>query len=83
MKCQGDTYQPMNFLNVKRRCMDMETKMFAEYDDVVTAEELQQMLKLGRSKTYSLLQNGEIKSRKVGSEYRIQKVNVIKYLEEV
>lgn len=63
--------------------MDMETKMFAEYDDVVTVEELQQMLKLGRSKTYSLLQNGEIKSKKVGIEYRIQKVNVIKYLEEV
>jgi len=62
--------------------MVMESKMFAEYDDVVTPQELQQMLKLGRSKTYSLLQNGEIKSKRVGSEYRIKKVNVIKYLEE-
>lgn len=63
--------------------MVMESKMFAEYGDVVTAEELQQMLKLGRSKTYSLLQNGEIKSKRVGKEYRIKKENIIKYLEEV
>ena len=63
--------------------MELETKMFSAYGDVVTAQELQQMLQLSRSKTYSLLQNGEIKSKRVGSEYIIAKVNVIKYLEEV
>ena len=62
--------------------MGMETKMFAEYDDVVTPKELQQMLKLGRTKTYSLLKQGKIKSKRIDKEYRIRKVDIIKYLEE-
>lgn len=62
--------------------MVMETKMFTEYDDVVTPQELQQMLKLGRTKTYSLLKQGKIKSKRIDREYRIRKVDIIKYLEE-
>lgn len=62
--------------------MELSNNMFAEFPDVVDTKQLQQMLGICRSKTYSLLQNGEIKSRKVGTDYRIAKVNVIKYLEE-
>lgn len=62
--------------------MESNNSMFASYPDVVDTDQLQEMLGICRSKTYSLLQNGEIKSKKIGSEYRIAKVNVIKYLEE-
>lgn len=63
--------------------MESNNNIFKDYDDVVTPEELQEMLGISRSKAYSLLKNGEIKSKKVGRIYKIAKVNVIKYLEEV
>ena len=63
--------------------MKQTNELFKDYTDVVTTEQLQQMLQLGRSKTYSLLQNGEIKAKKIGSEYRIAKNEVIRFLEEI
>lgn len=62
--------------------MELISNMFAEFPDVVTPKQLQEMLGIGRSKTYSLLKNKEIKSIKVGTDYRIAKVNIIKFLEE-
>lgn len=63
--------------------MELSNNMFAEFPDVVTREQLQEMLHIGKSKAYSLLRTGTIKSKKVGTKgYRIKKVNVIKYLEE-
>ncbi|MBQ0017121.1 MAG: helix-turn-helix domain-containing protein [Clostridiales bacterium] len=38
------------------------------------------MLGIKRTKTYSLLQSGEIKSIKIGKDYKILKRNVIAYL---
>lgn len=63
--------------------MKQTNELFKEYTDVVTTEQLQQMLQLGRSKTYSLLRKGEIKAKKIGSEYRIAKNEVIRFLEEI
>lgn len=62
--------------------MGMGSNMFVGYGDVVTPQELQQMLQLGRTKTYSLLKQGKIKSKRIDREYRIRKVDIIKYLEE-
>lgn len=64
----------------------METynkNMFSNYPDVVNVAELQEMLCIGRNKAYSLLQQGVIKSRKIGTIYKIPKINIIKFLEEV
>lgn len=63
--------------------MKQTNELFREYTDVVTREQLQEMLHISRSKTYSLLRKGEIKSRKIGSEYRIAKNEVIRFLEEI
>lgn len=63
--------------------MESNNNIFKDYPDIVSLEQLQEMLQIGRSKAYSLLKNGEIKSKKVGRIYKIAKVNVIKYLEEV
>ncbi len=54
--------------------------MFANYPDVVSVEQLQQMLGIGQVLAYNLVKHGEIKSRKVGREYKIPKINIIKYI---
>ena len=60
--------------------MKQEYELLKEYDDVLTFRELQQVLKASRTKTYQLLQDGIIPSRRLGTKYRIPKYNVISYL---
>ena len=55
-------------------------KIFANYPDVVSINELMKMLNIGRNTAYSLLQNGEVKSIKIGKQYIIPKKFVIEYL---
>ena len=54
--------------------------MFENYPDVVSVEQLMEMLQIGQVLAYKLVKSGEIKARKVGREYKIPKVNVIEYL---
>ena len=54
--------------------------MFEGYPDVVSVEQLMEMLQIGQVLAYKLVKSGEIKARKVGREYKIPKVNVIEYL---
>lgn len=60
--------------------MKQEYELLKQYDDVLTFRELQKVLKASRNKTYQLLQDGTIPSRRLGTEYRILKYNVINYL---
>lgn len=55
-------------------------EIFAEYPDVVTSDDLQTMLKIGRNSVYDLLKNKLIKSIRVGKKYIIPKENVIDFL---
>ena len=55
-------------------------EVLKDYEDILTFKELQEVLKIGRSKTYQLLQSGTIKSIRIGTEYRIPKPYVINYL---
>lgn len=55
-------------------------EIFAEYPDVVTPDDLQTMLKIGRNSVYDLLRNKLIKSIRVGKKYIIPKANVIDFL---
>jgi len=55
--------------------------IFANYPDVVDIKDLQRMLNIGRNLAYSIIQNGEIKFRKVGKTYKILKKDIISYLE--
>lgn len=56
--------------------------MFVNYPDVVDVNQLNEMLGGNFSKKllYRLLQDQEIKNRKIGREYRIPKKFVIEYL---
>ena len=54
--------------------------MFNEYDDVITIDELCEMLKIGKNSAYKLLQSGKIKSFKNGRVWRICKQSVQDFL---
>lgn len=55
-------------------------ELFANYPDVVSVEQLMEMLQIGQVLAYRLVKTGIIKSRKVGREYKIPKTAVIAYL---
>jgi excisionase family DNA binding protein len=54
--------------------------MFEQYNDVVTIEELAEMLGIGRNNAYLLLRNNDIKSFKNGRSWKIPKLAVIEYV---
>ncbi len=54
--------------------------MFSEYRDIVTLEELQEMLRIGRSKAYQLLRSGKVKAFHDGRIWIIPKQSVIEYI---
>lgn len=54
--------------------------MFTTYPDVVTINQLKEMLGIGVTLAYRLVKNNIIDGFKVGREYKIPKANVISYL---
>lgn len=58
----------------------MKSPIFANYPDVVTVDDLQAMLHIGRNSAYDLLKNGTIATVRVGKKYIIPKTSVINFL---
>ncbi len=56
---------------------------FTEYPDVVSVEQLQSMLNIGRNTAYKMLGEGTIKAAKVGRNYIIPKISVLDYLNSI
>ena len=57
--------------------------MFKNYPDVVTVEQLAQMLNIGKSSAYALLQSNRIHHVKVGKKYIIPKTSVLDFIGEI
>ena len=55
--------------------------MFDNYDDVVSVNDLCKMLKIGKNKAYELLNDGDIKSIRIGKAYKIPKRYVIDFIQ--
>ena len=55
-------------------------ELLKNYADVLTYNEVKEILRYGRAKTYKILKNGEISSFKDGKNYRILKSSIIEYL---
>lgn len=55
-------------------------QMFSNYPDVVTISQLREMLGVGITKTYTLVNDNIIPAKKIGREYKIPKVMIINYL---
>lgn len=57
------------------------TFMFTDYPDIVNLTQMRKMLGgISNTLAYRMLREKKIKSKKVGREYKISKVNVIKYV---
>ena len=57
------------------------TLMFTDYPDIVNLVQMRKMLGgISNTLVYRMLREKKIKSKKVGREYKIPKVNVIKYV---
>jgi excisionase family DNA binding protein len=54
--------------------------MFDNYDEILTLEQLMEVLCIGRNTAYTLLNSGQIKGFKLGNKWRIPKVNLGKYI---
>jgi excisionase family DNA binding protein len=54
--------------------------IFKNYPDVVTVEDLQNMLHIGRNTAYGILKDGAIKTIKIGKKYIIPKQSVIEFI---
>ena len=61
--------------------MNIEEKCLSSLDDILTPKELMKVLKIGRNQCYKLLKSRTIKSIKIGTSYRIPKMNVINYIQ--
>ena len=55
-------------------------RMFREYPDVLTPQQVQEMLGVGQRMAYQLLREGRIQNVRMGRLYRIPKAAVIDYL---
>ncbi len=56
--------------------------MLDNYHDILTVDELMEILFISRNTAYSLLRNGSIHAIKVGKNWRIPKVAVEEYVNE-
>jgi len=54
--------------------------MFDDYEDILTVDQLMEMLGIGRNKAYELLNDGSIKSVRIGNRHRVPKASVIHYI---
>ena len=54
--------------------------MLEGYNDVITVDDLCEILHIGRNKAYLMLQSNQIRNRKIGQRYIIPKISVENYL---
>jgi len=54
--------------------------MFKDYDDIITVEELCEILKIGKNGAYELLGSGRIKAIRIGRIWKIPKRAVEEFM---
>jgi DNA binding domain, excisionase family len=56
--------------------------LFEEYPDILTVQDVQRALQIGRSKVYRMISDGTIKYIKVGSSLRIPKSFLLEHIKK-
>lgn len=56
-------------------------EMFSKYDDIVTIDEIMEMLQIGRVTVYQMLQSGRIRRLRIGKRYIIPKQSIVELFE--
>ena len=54
--------------------------MFADYDDILSIEEVAEILRIGMSQAYKIVRPRKLKGYKEGRDWRILKQSLIKYV---
>lgn len=54
--------------------------MFNQYEDLVTVEELTEMLNIGKNSAYKLLASGEVKAFRISRIWKIPRQSVTDYI---
>ena len=69
-------------INVLQYFRHVYNSHFVEaYPDVLTPNDIMQILSIGRNKVYELLNDGTLKSIRIGRKHRIPKKILIEFLE--
>ena len=56
--------------------------MFEEYNDLLTVEELCEMLSIGKNSAYKLLASGDLKCFRYNRVWKIPKQGIIEYVKQ-
>lgn len=56
--------------------------MFETFDEILTVEEVAEVLKIGSSQTYKLLRSGKLKGYKEGKDWKIPKIALESYIRQ-
>jgi excisionase family DNA binding protein len=59
---------------------ELYSAVFKDYPDVLDVKQVSQLLRVSTKTVYRLLRSGTLESLKVGREFRVPKVNVMKYV---
>ena len=54
--------------------------MFEQYDDILTIEEISEILKIGKTQAYRIVRSGDLKGYKEGKDWKIPKQALSKYV---
>ncbi len=55
---------------------------FTEYPDIVSFDQMREMLHIGRNKGYTLLEQKKIRSIRIGNRHKIPKISIIEFLNQ-
>ncbi len=58
----------------------MSKEMFTEYDEILSIENVMEILHIGKNSVYSLLKSNEIRNIRVGKRYIVPKQSVINFI---
>lgn len=58
----------------------MSKEMFREYDEILSIEDVMEILHIGKNSVYSLLKSNEIRNIRVGKRYIVPKQSVINFI---
>lgn len=54
--------------------------MFDSYDDILTVEEIAEILKIGKTQAYKIIRTGALKGYKEGKDWKIPKQSLCQYV---
>lgn len=55
---------------------------FKDYPDIVSFNQMMEMLHIGRNKGYTLLEQRKIRSIRIGNRHKIPKISIIEFLNQ-